>query len=119
MTSIETMARKHTIMIATLVAFRMTTASESTKNSLCAAVQKNYSIDIDIEPKNQMPLHENCRGFFFSHFYENTQKFTLSHKNPRDKNIPFYEGNRMRLKRTIPFILEVVLCSKTNSRQDW
>ncbi|RGF78645.1 hypothetical protein DXA70_06440 [Faecalibacterium sp. OF04-11AC] len=84
MTSIETMARKHTIMIATQVAFRMTTASESTKNSLCAAVQKNYSIDIDIEPKNQMPLHENCRGFFFSHFSRKYTKIhTFTQKPPR------------------------------------
>lgn len=117
MTSIETMARKHTIMIATQVVFKMTTASESTKNFLCAAVQKNYSIDI--EPKNQCLCMKIAGAFSLPIFHENTQKFTLLHKNPRDKNIAFYEGNRMRLKRTIPFILEVVLCSKTNLRPDW
>ncbi len=49
MISIGTMARKHTIMIAMPALSKMTTVSESMKNFLCAAVQKNYSIDI--EPK--------------------------------------------------------------------
>lgn len=117
MISIGTMVRKHTIMIAMQALSKMTTASESMKNFLCVAVQKNYSIDI--ETKSKCLCTKIAGAFSLPIFHENTQKFTLSHKNPRDKNIPFYEGNRMRLKRTIPFILEVVLCSKTNLRPDW
>lgn len=116
MISIGIMARKHTIMIAMQALSKMTTANESMKNFLCAAVQKNYSIYI--EPKSKCLCMKIAGAFSLPIFHENTQKITLSHKNPRDKNIPFYGGIECVL-RTIPFILEVVLCSKTNSRQDW
>nr|DAH18865.1 MAG TPA: hypothetical protein [Caudoviricetes sp.] len=63
-----------------------------------------------------MPLRKKRRGFFFA---QNSQKFTLFHKIYREKNIPFYEGNRECLRHAIPLILEVVACLKTNSKPDW
>lgn len=60
------------------------------------------------------------QGLFFC------PKFTKIHKNsrfhtktPARKTSPFMEGiERVRNARFLSF-LEVVLCSKTNSKQDW
>lgn len=55
----------------------------------------------DSNTVTRRPLREKRRGFFFA---QNSQKFTLFHKNHRDKNILFYEENRVCLKCTILFI---------------
>lgn len=81
------------------VLYKTIMASENTRAFRCTAALKNYLTDINI--------HEHClcvkiAGAFF--FAQNSQKFTLFHKNHRDKNILFYEENRVCLKYTILFI---------------
>lgn len=74
------------------VLYKTIMASENTRAFRCTAALKNYLTDINI--------HEHClcvksaEAFFF---VQNSQKFALFHKIYREKNIPFYGGNRMRL----------------------
>ena len=98
-TCIDPTALKHMIITAMRVLYKMIMASENMKAFRCTAVLKNCLTDINI--------HEHClcvkNAGAFS-FVQNSQKFTLFHKNHRDKNILFYEENRVCLKCTILFI---------------
>ena len=57
---------------------------------------------------------------FFERATEKSVALYFCVKNRREKNILFYEEERVRPKRTIPlYFLEEILCWRTDLRPTW